>query len=212
MNRRAIFAITGAAVFVAALSASVLAEATLTLKLVGMDPHVGQPFLLRVIDAESREEVFRVTLAEIGAAAFDIDVAGLEIGHAYRVDFFADMNGNGVYDAPPADHAWRIDLPALQGDESVSFAHTVAFTNIDWPPEIDGRIVEREYRNAFLDAATGMSVYWQNDDETLYVGLESPGTGWLAIGFGPQRMMQGANILIGAIANGMLTASSPVET
>jgi len=56
-----------------------------------------------------------------------------------------------------------------------------------------------------LDSETGMTVAWQNDAETLYVGLIAPGTGWLSIGFGPERMMEGANIIIAAVSDGELT-------
>ncbi|MCX6091374.1 MAG: DOMON domain-containing protein, partial [Candidatus Bipolaricaulota bacterium] len=51
---------------------------------------------------------------------------------------------------------------------------------------------------------TGISVFWQNDATILYVGLVSPGTGWVGIGFDPDVRMQGADILIAAVVDGAL--------
>ncbi len=48
------------------------------------------------------------------------------------VDFFADLNGNKVYDPPSADHAWRMDLDDVHGDTSLTFAHNTNFTDIAW--------------------------------------------------------------------------------
>ena len=49
---------------------------------------------------------------------------------SYYVDFYSDHNRNGQYDAPPADHAWRISLSDVAGDTVVNFAHNTNFTNI----------------------------------------------------------------------------------
>jgi hypothetical protein len=49
------------------------------------------------------------------------------------VDFYADHNGNGVYDPPPADHAWRLELNDVAGDSELDFTHNTNFTDIQWP-------------------------------------------------------------------------------
>jgi hypothetical protein len=59
--------------------------------------------------------------------------SGLELGNDYYVDFYADHNGNGVYDPPPADHAWRLDLMNVTGDSGLDFSHNTNFTDIQWP-------------------------------------------------------------------------------
>lgn len=186
------------------LSVAALGQATLTMLFREMDPHVGQRFELRVVEQDTGLEIVRFSVPEIVSPAFDLEIADLRIGVSYRIDFYADASGNGIYDAPPADHAWRMVFPDVQEDATLTFTHNVDFTDIAWPPYLDGRIDDLEYRNGMIDADTGMSVHWQNDGSILYIGLDAPGTGWLSIGFGPERQMQGANIVIAAIVDGEL--------
>lgn len=68
---------------------------------------------------------------------------------------------------------------------------------------IDGTIVSGEY--AHETTIAGVDVYWTNDEYRLRVGLVSPGTGFVAIGFDPDRQMEGANYIIGSIHEGILT-------
>lgn len=194
-----------AILLVASAAFSAAADVSLELMFRDMDPHLGQGFFLRVVNTRSREELARLSVAEIPGGSFDLEVSGLVVGASYQVDFFADVNGNGLYDAPPADHAWRIELPNVQSDGSLTFTHHALFEDIGWPPVIDGVIAEDEYGNELFDSETGMTVYWYNHDAFLYIGLAAPGTGWLSIGFGPERQMQGANIIIASIEDAVLT-------
>ncbi|MCK5586266.1 hypothetical protein KAJ02_09360 [Candidatus Bipolaricaulota bacterium] len=68
---------------------------------------------------------------------------------------------------------------------------------------IDGTIVSGEYVHETTIA--GVDVYWTNDEYRLRVGLVSPGTGFVAIGFDPDRQMEGANYIIGSMHEGVLT-------
>jgi len=68
---------------------------------------------------------------------------------------------------------------------------------------IDGTIVSGEYAHEMT--ITGVDVYWTNDEYRLRVGLVSPGTGFVAIGFDPERQMEGANYIIGSMHEGELT-------
>lgn len=61
----------------------------------------------------------------------------------------------------------------------------------------DGYIAPAEY--AHMTAAGEFEIHWQNDRTTIRVGLVSPGTGYVAIGFDPEQMMQGANYIMGAV-------------
>jgi len=212
-NRRiSTLALLGAALTVV----SVVADVSLELKFQDMSPHQGQAFYLRVTNTVTEEEIMRLSVAEIPAAAFELELSNLVIGESYHVDLFADVNGNGQYDVPSVDHAWRIDLPNMQSDRSLIFVYNTLFTDIGWPPAIDGIIAEGEYAHQLFDSATGMTVYWANSTNTLIVGLTSPGTGWLSIGFDPERQMQGANIFIAAIDGDVVTiedhyGNSPVS-
>jgi hypothetical protein len=99
------------------LPSGVLGQHTLTLSFSGMGPHSGQQFGVRVIDMATAEEVGRTMLAEIPqSGTFDLELLVLIPENNYRVDFFADFNDNGMYDTPPADHAWRLELEGVQGD------------------------------------------------------------------------------------------------
>ena len=68
---------------------------------------------------------------------------------------------------------------------------------------IDGTIVFGEYSHETTIA--GVDVHWTNDAEHLRVGLVSPGTGFVAIGFDPERQMEGANYIIASMHEGVLT-------
>jgi len=62
---------------------------------------------------------------------------------------------------------------------------------------IDGYIDNedgREYPATYADKAAGLTVHWGFD--VIYVGLETKGRGWLAIGFGSAKMNE-SNMLIG---------------
>jgi hypothetical protein len=79
---------------------------------------------------------------------------------------------------------------------------------------VDGVIYADEY--AHITSAGGFEICWSNDDTYLRVGLVSPGTGYLAIGFDPEERMRGANIIIAAVTGGRLTirddyANGPVQ-
>jgi hypothetical protein len=181
------------------------AAVTLTFEFTDLDPHAGQTMYLRVVDAVSFAEVARLRVPEIPAGVFQIDVSPLETGVSYQVDYFIDGNGNGAYDAPPTDEARRVFLSNVQASGTVNVVHDATLTDIDWPPLIDGLVSAGEYRHTVTDPVTGMSVFWQNDATVLHVGLVSPGTGWVGIGFDPEVRMQGADILIAAVVDGVLT-------
>lgn len=74
---------------------------------------------------------------------------------------------------------------------------------------IDGKIGASEYSDYghFIDEDTGMQAYLEQDSNSLYVGLKSPGKGWIAIGFGIDAtdMEKGANVIMGYVDNGTLS-------
>ena len=100
----------------------------LTVNITDMDSHVGETFWLAVIDTTTKMEIGRVK--QTVTANFSIVVPGIEVGKSYWVDFFADHNKNGVYNAPPGDSSWRLQLYDVKGDTVLDFVHT-ALTLID---------------------------------------------------------------------------------
>ncbi|MAT56068.1 MAG: hypothetical protein CMN32_16475 [Saprospirales bacterium] len=107
-----------------------------TLEAEDMQPHVGQKFELRVVKTGDNEEVGRFSMPSIVVPHFFVRVPGLELGDDYNIDFYADFNQNGVYDAPPMDHAWRENLQDDEGDETITFHHNTSFTDIMFPTAV----------------------------------------------------------------------------
>ena len=100
----------------------------LTLHFTGMNPHVGQNFILRVVDKSNSSVVFNTQTTV--ASEFTLYSYTIETGKSYLIDFFADHNNNGIYDIPPLDHAWRLELNNVLGDTTLQFTHNINFTNI----------------------------------------------------------------------------------
>lgn len=103
----------------------------LTVNFTAMTPHVGQTLWLAVVDTTNHMEVGRIE-HQVTTADFALEVPGIEEGKGYHVDFWADHNKNGFYDVPPVDHAWRLVLKDVDGDESLDFVHNTNFTDIEW--------------------------------------------------------------------------------
>ena len=109
----------------------------LTINFTGMTPHVGQLLELRVVDSLSGMTVADTAIASVASADFQISFSGvLQEDKSYSVDFFADLNKNGAYDSPPADHAWRMMIPAVSGNVTLAFAHNTQFTDVRYPANL----------------------------------------------------------------------------
>lgn len=98
-----------------------------------LTPHAGQTLRVAVVKIGSNsDEVIATdesTIAANGAVAFSwSDI--LEFEHDYFLDFYADHNGNDSCDAPPTDHAWRLDLGTVVGDVTRDFQHNTNFTGV----------------------------------------------------------------------------------
>lgn len=116
------------------VSAAVEDQLKLTVNFTGMTPHVGQTLRLAVVDQATKMEVGRQKIK--ATETFNIEIPGIEKGKNYFVDFFADHNKNGVYDAPPVDHAWRMTLTDVTDNAVLDFAHNTNFTDISWIPKL----------------------------------------------------------------------------
>jgi len=98
----------------------------------GMTPHQGQRLNIRAIDKENGLESARAVVPQVAGAGFKVALENLTVGHSYWIDLHADHNGNGRYDAPPADHARRANLDNVAGDTTLQFSHNTNFTSIGW--------------------------------------------------------------------------------
>ena len=88
---------------------------TVTLNLTAMSPHLGDVMYFRVVNSMTQAELDRTIVSTVSSANFSVVLSGISAGVTYHLDFFADFNRNGEYNAPPVDHAWRIELPAQPG-------------------------------------------------------------------------------------------------
>lgn len=61
---------------------------------------------------------------------------------------------------------------------------------------IDGRVSANEYPTRFIEPRTGIGVNWVSDGTLLYVALENPGPGWVAVAFGGSKI-RGTAMFIG---------------
>jgi hypothetical protein len=62
--------------------------------------------------------------------------------------------------------------------------------------KIDGQVEADEYPTNFVDSQTGVGVSWVSDGKLLYVALQSPAQGWVAIAFGNSKI-RGTAMFIG---------------
>jgi len=135
-----------------------------TLNLLGMKPHLGKMLELRVVRSDNGEEVGRKKIMDIPQSNFSVSIDDIELDHDYRVDFYADHNGNGNYNAPPTDHAWRTTFNTSMGNLVENFTHNTNFTDIEWPITVDVNddktlepteyTLEQNYPNPFNPSTT----------------------------------------------------------
>lgn len=104
------------------------APATLTLS--GYGPHGGQKIELKVTDLDKNTSLKTSgTMAQNGSLTLTIASAVGASGR-YRFDWYADLSGNGAYDAPPTDHAWRREVNGNSSGATVTHTHDVNFTDV----------------------------------------------------------------------------------
>ncbi|MDP2890978.1 MAG: plastocyanin/azurin family copper-binding protein [Bacteroidota bacterium] len=108
----------------------------LTLRFTSMTPHVGQKLTLFVRD-NMGIDLDNVVVPSVAGPNFDVLSWVIKPGMSYNLDFYADHNKNGVYNAPPADHAWRLPLTNVKSDTIVSFVHNTFFTDIFLPTKVE---------------------------------------------------------------------------
>lgn len=69
----------------------------------------------------------------------------------------------------------------------ILFVFPIAVSAMDYPQKLE---------------AKDMDFSWRIDGDQIHIKLSAKTTGWVAIGFDPEKDMQGANIIIGAVKKG----------
>ena len=103
----------------------------MSLQMSGLTPHLGQLIELRVVNSVTGEEIGR-TSRTIDVVDVTLEVPGIKMGESYNLDFYADLNGNMIYDVIPTDHAWREPANSITGNTIVPFTHNLNFVDIAW--------------------------------------------------------------------------------
>lgn len=106
----------------------------LTINFSGMNTHVGQTLWISFSDKISGEELAKKN--KYINQGFSKTLSWIETGHFYNIDFFADHNSNVSYDAPPTDHARRLQLNNVSGDTTLNFQHNTNFTDVFNRPNV----------------------------------------------------------------------------
>jgi hypothetical protein len=83
-----------------------------------------------VRDAANGDKLDSLSFEPLDSANFAIIFDSIEGGKDYNVDAWADHNNSGSYNAPPTDHAWRIELMNFSADTIINFQHNTNFTDI----------------------------------------------------------------------------------
>ena len=134
-----------------------------TLNMMDMTPHLGQKFEVRLVEtAPGDDEVTTFSMPAIMKPFFIVCLPGIELGSSYNVDFYADFNQNGTYDAPPTDHAWRLTFSDDEGDESLDFVHNTSFTDIMFPTAVSQ-----------LEALEHLEIFPNPFSSSLHLALQS---------------------------------------
>jgi hypothetical protein len=121
---------------VAAFPGLTHAQYILTLHCNQMDPYIGKTFKIRVTEMGTGNEVGRKTISAVEASTFSVELYVLLQNKSYQIDFYADENGNGNYDAPPGDHAWRRTVNNAAMHNAINFTNDANYTDINFPDDL----------------------------------------------------------------------------
>jgi cytochrome c oxidase subunit II len=69
-------------------------------------------------------------------------------------------------------------------------------------PAQEGQI---DLEDGFLHLEAKMDLFWKISGDQLRIRLKAPATGWVAVGFNPERGMKGANFILGAVSDGQVS-------
>jgi hypothetical protein len=113
---------------------SLAAQYRLDMNFTGLDPHVGKWLYVRIVD-NSASPLWEAASVRtmINSPELSLSILALLAGNPYNIDFFVDVNGNGTYEPPPTDHAWRLLIPPVLDSVTIDFAHNTDFADIAFP-------------------------------------------------------------------------------
>ncbi|MCA9607118.1 MAG: hypothetical protein KC619_16040 [Myxococcales bacterium] len=165
-----------------------------------MNPHIGQLFDVQIIRpgdpmvATSRSQIeAHAVIRPLPTPCFELNwPLGTSLG-ATRVDFYADLNMDGMVSPPGDDHLWRRDLmEEPDGTGFIDFIHDVMFDDIGADPAIA----------TMADLTIDLTGLDDHEGELLVVSVtrdfrESPGA--------PVQRSTPGILVVGSIAGGVVS-------
>lgn len=104
-----------------------------TVDFTGFEENEGQNFFVYLRNPDDGEIIDSVVVSPLDSADFTVEFDSVRAADGpVHVDFYTDANNSGTYDAPPVDHAWRIELDDVKADTVIAFAFdSLTFTDIE---------------------------------------------------------------------------------
>ncbi|HMA64180.1 MAG TPA: T9SS type A sorting domain-containing protein, partial [Chitinispirillaceae bacterium] len=138
----------------------------------GFDSAVDKNLIVYLRDPQTNEFVDSVKVTPIDSNAFTVVFNTVNVNNNYNIDFYTDVNGNGKYDAPPLDNAWRLQVINVVSDTVIMFMYDTVYTDIGLGQatpvkQVDGDAefyafpnpVQDELNVSLSTGGTGLSVY-----------------------------------------------------
>ncbi|HII07853.1 MAG TPA: hypothetical protein HA349_11235 [Methanotrichaceae archaeon] len=97
------------------------------------------------------------------------------------------------------------DQPEENSAEPVLHAVTAEWT-------ADGVVSDGEYAQKMILSGGIFEVHWKNDAEMLYMAIKGETDGWVAIGFEPEVWMKDADMIVGWVDDGEVSALDAYST
>ena len=148
------------------LTQNLHAQYTLTLRLHDMDPYIGHRFEVRVTEQPSGKEVGRKAIDTLQSDTATLLLYVFLEARNYRVDFYADVNGNASYNAPPTDHAWRRTVSNTTANVVIDFTPDVNYTDIGFPDAFPYSQYRADWGGKWMNQTFGST-----DSITAYLDL-----------------------------------------
>ncbi len=131
------------------------AQYILTMHFDEMDLYIGKTVEVRVVETSTGDEVGRKTISTLDTTAFSIQLYVLLEDQDYTIDIHADVNGNGSYDSPPADHAWRRTIIDASQNVVIHFIPDMNYTNTGFPDAFPYSVYESIWGGKWMNFTFG---------------------------------------------------------
>ena len=163
--------IHGAVCALFALTTSAFAQdGTLYLDMTNM--RSGEEVSYRTIDLDADTLVERDSFVLLTVTDSLVAVGSIVDSTDYRVDFYSDKNGNGVYDGKTVDRSWQVEIVETTGDDTITFVYTPVYVALLWPDEVEPNDVKADADS--IDLGTAYLGYIQTVGDTDRYIVEAP--------------------------------------